>query len=227
MRKMNKYSSFMLLLIVACSTETGNNPQQNEDSTPDATIGEETVCELPESITIAEADGGSIRTDLGYGIVVNENSSLSRDWVIIHDSSLPIDFDGTTGVTTVLNSGTGFSSGYNYSVEATMRATDSVTAFNARFLTFDVFGERVRTLGVTEIIDIPSGGSHSFDWRWRVVRESDVSEHFASVGFVAQVRTTDGRVHNANSEAIVCVAVLFALAATLADLDVGVGIPAP
>lgn len=37
----------------------------------------------------SKADGGSVQTSLGHGIVLNEGSSLRREWVAIHDD-LPV-----------------------------------------------------------------------------------------------------------------------------------------
>lgn len=216
------------LVFTAClSIEDGETeqPADAEQAADTEQVAEdeqsEQVCELPESVTVATADGGSVRTNLGFGIILNEESTLSREWVVIHDARLPVDFDGTPGTTTR------YEDNYEYNVHATLVASQPVTAVNARFIAFDVFGQHVTTLGATEVVDLAPGEPSRFDWEWRV-GGNDASQHFASVGFIARVRTADGQVHHADFNTIVCVAELFALAATVADLDPGGGsIPAP
>jgi hypothetical protein len=170
---------------------------------------------------VTRADGGSIRTKLSHGIVVNENSSLRREWVAIHQD-LPLKFQGTPGVTTIYESGTRYSSGdYKYTSKTTLIADPSqaVTAFEVRFVTLDVFGDRMNTLSASEVQDINPGASATFDWSWRAYRENDVSEYFASIAFISKVRTEDGQVHSADYAAILEVVRRFAKAATEADLD--------
>ena len=166
---------------------------------------------------ISKADGGSIRTDLGYNIVLNKGSSLRREWVAFHEN-LPLTISGTPGVTTVWKSGEKYSRGeYNYTARATVTASQAVTAFQIRFVSFDVFGERMATLGATEIEDIAAGASRTFDWSWNAYREPDVSKYFASVAFIASVRTKDGQVHVADYNAVLQVVRQFFSEATEGD----------
>ena len=170
-------------------------------------------CELPSSVTIASETGGSME-EMGVGMPLNSGSTLMRDWVVIHDDRLPVDFDGTPGVDPLYVG----RSDIRYDTRVILTASEPATAVNARFVTFDVFGEHVTTLGATEVVDLTPGERRAFTWRWRV-GENDASEHFASIAFIASVRTADGQVHTADYETIVCVVELFALAATVADLD--------
>ena len=98
-------------------------------------------CELPSSVTIASEPGGSVG-ELQRDLTLNSGSTLMRDWVVIHDDRLPVDFDGTPGV--VLFRGR---NDIRYETRATLTAREPATAVNARFITFDVFGEHVATLG--------------------------------------------------------------------------------
>lgn len=66
----------------------------NKQSVTAAVIG--FVLMLSTSATLAaqqvtKSSGGSIKTELGYGIVLNKESSLTREWITIHDDSLPVD----------------------------------------------------------------------------------------------------------------------------------------
>ena len=168
-------------------------------------------------VRITRSDGGSIRTELGYGIVLNENSGLRREWVAVH-GDLPLTLEGTPGVTTSYDSSRG--GNYRYTADVTVSATSgqSVTAFEVRFITFDIFGERMTTLSATEIVDIVAGGQETFDWRWSLFRENDASEYFASIAFIAKVRTADGQVYVADYDAVLDVVREFAAEATEADL---------
>ena len=179
----------------------------------DSGLAAQEKCELPSSVTIASETGGSMQEMRG-GMPLNRGSTLMRDWVVIHDDRLPVDFDGTPGVAPLWVG----RSEIQYDTRVTLAASEPATAVNARFVTFDVFGEHVTTLGVTEVVDLTPGEPRAFTWRWRV-GENDAAEHFASIAFIASVRTADGQVHTADYETIVCVVELFALAATVADLD--------
>lgn len=174
-----------------------------------------------DGLEVRKADGGTIKTDLGYGIILNENSTLRRQFVAIMDD-LPIEFVGVPGVRTVYEKGGRYTSGsYEYTSNTTIVVTHgpSVTAFEVRFATFDVFGNRVRTLSATEIEDISVGRQTTYDWKWRLYSENDASKYFASVVWVARVRTSDGRVHFANQKHILDVMRQFSADVTETDLD--------
>ena len=169
----------------------------------------------------SKADGGLIRTNLDYNIALNKDSSLRREWVAVHDN-LPLMIVGTPGVTTVYKSGTKYSQGeYNYAAKATLIANSdqAVTAFEVRFVSIDVFGERMTTLAATEIQDIAAGEKKTFDWKWNASRERDVARYFASIAFIAKARTADGQVHFASNDVVLDAVRRFAKDATEADLD--------
>ena len=171
-------------------------------------------CELPAGVSVASGNGGSIRTELGYGIVLNEGSTLSREAVVIHDSRLPLDFSGTPILRT-----TYADRNFRYATTAEVIASDDVTAFGATFMTFDVFGERENSLGATKVVDVPAGETFKEDWRWRLPSESEASEYFASIAFIRRVRTADGQVHYADTNTVLCVAELYSLSLTEAEIE--------
>ena len=170
-----------------------------------------------EGQTTSKADGGSMRTELGDNIVVNKNSSLRRQWVAFHED-IPLKIEGTPGIDTVYKSQK-FRGEYKYTAEATLSATQAVTAFEVRFVNIDVFGQRMKTLSATEVEDIAAGEMNTFKWTWNAFRENDVARFFASVAFIAKVRTADGQVHRASSEAVLDVVQQFAKEATESDLN--------
>ena len=211
-----------------CSTSESNPESGIEDSPSQPSLGESPPGSSPaEGPETTRGQGGSIRTELGFGIVLNEGSSLQREWIAVHDD-LPLVFEGTPGVTTSYESGDRFSRGeYRYTAQATLSASldQPVTAFEVRFVTFDVFGERMSTLSATEIEDIAAGGQRTFDWEWNLFRGNDASHYFASIAFIANVRTADGQVHVANYDAVLDAVRGFAEEATEADLDPSTGEP--
>jgi len=103
--------------------------------------------------SVTRADGGSITTPLGYGIAVAKNSSLHREWIAMHNPRLPVDLEGTPGITTVYER-KDYGGGYLYRAPVTLRIDTTITAVTINFLTFDLWGNHVRTLSLTEVSDM-------------------------------------------------------------------------
>ena len=169
---------------------------------------------------ITRASGGSIKTELGYGIVTNEGSSLTREWITVHDNSIPADINGTIGVKTVYESGDRYSRGdYRYSTQYRITVKESLSVIEVRFLLFDIWGDHVRNLSSTDIIDIDAGATKAFDAKWNVYSENEVSEYYASIAYISQVRTNSGKVVKANSELVLEQAKKFSKKFTESDLE--------
>jgi hypothetical protein len=60
------------------------------------------VSRKKDGVSFSRASGGSIQTKLSANIIVNKNSSLNREWITMHDAGLPVDLEGTVGVTTCM-----------------------------------------------------------------------------------------------------------------------------
>jgi hypothetical protein len=56
-----------------------------------------------------------------------------------------------------------------------------------------VWGERGKSLVLTEIKDF-AAGTHKLEGSWSLFSENEASEYYASVAYVARVRTKDGKV---------------------------------
>ena len=158
-------------------------------------------------VSTTKADGGSVTTVLSPArsgapvpIAVNDNSTLRREWVVVHDSGLPVDIVGTPGVKTAYERGR-----YKYEAEYTISAAQPIAAVEVNFILFDVWGIRTKTLSATDVEDF-AVGEHSLDASWRAFSENEVSEYYASVGYVAAVRTKAGVIFTANTAAVVDVA---------------------
>ena len=153
--------------------------------------------------TTTTADGGSIQTKLIANIVLNKESALHREWVAVHDDTMPVDLVGSPGVTTIYQSdGSRYSRGnYRYKATYTVRVTQPVVAIEVRFITFDVWGDRTRALRATDVKDF-APGDYPLDAEWNLYSENEASEHYASIGYVAAVRTKTGEIYRADVDAI-------------------------
>jgi len=161
-----------------------------------------------------------MRTPLIAGIALNDKTTLQREWITVRDTVLPIDFVGTPGIATTYKPGGEYSSGtYEYGTKFRLTVKDSITAFEVRFVVFDVWGDPVRTLSETEIEDVPVGSSHDFEPQWNLYSENEASEYYASIAFVARVRTKNGKVYVANMDPILTEAAKFSRKFTAADLE--------
>ena len=158
----------------------------------------------PTSIcaTTSTADGGSIQTKLSANIILNKESSLRREWVAVHDETMSVNLIGTPGITTIYQRGGTYSSGgYRYKADYSIRVDEPVVAIEVRFITFDVWGERTRALSATDIRDF-APGDHTLDAKWNLYSENETSEHYASIAYVAAIRTKAGEIHRADIGAV-------------------------
>ena len=169
---------------------------------------------------VTRDSGGSIKTELGYGIVLNKESSLQREWITIHDDAIPADLVGTVGVKTIYESEGKYSRGdYRYIAYYTVKANENLTALEVRFLTFDIWGDLLRSLSATDILDLKSGESRKFVAKWNVYSENEVSGYYASIAYIAQVRTETGRVIKADPSVVVQEAQKFSAKFKASDLE--------
>ena len=141
---------------------------------------------------IQRGSGGPIKTELGYGIVINEDSSLQREWIVINDPNMPASLVALTGVNTYYLSGRSLGE-YRYKADVTLEVKQPLSAIQVNFILFDVWGRHSKSVQMTEVKDFPVG-KHSLQGEWRIFSENDVSEYYASIGYVSRVRTADARV---------------------------------
>jgi len=177
-----------------------------------------------ESVT--KSSGGSIKTHLSGSVVVNEGSTLQREWITVHDDSMLASVArgsetvGTVGVRTVYRERGSYSSGgYRYVSAYVITATEALSAIEVRFLLFDVWGNHSRNLSSTDVIDMKAGEVESFHPEWNVHSENEVSEFYASIAYIAQVRTKDGRVIKADPNFILKQAQQFSDKFSVEDLE--------
>lgn len=172
---------------------------------------------LPE-VTSTRDSGGSMQTKLGMGIVLNKESSLRREWITFHDSAFPADLVGTVGVQTTYVPDRVRGS-YAYQSKYTLKTRESISAVQVNFLVFDVWGNHLKSLRATEILDLEAGATKEFTPRWNIYSENEASEYYASIAYIARVRTKTGRVVEMNSAPILEEAKKFSTKFTAEDLE--------
>jgi hypothetical protein len=170
--------------------------------------------------SVTRESGGSIKTELAPGIVLNTESSLHREWIAIHNDALPVDLVGTPGVKTIYDSGGRYSSGnYRYKANYLVKTNQDLMAIEVRFLTFDIWGELLRNLSTTQIMDLKSGETRNLDAEWNVFSENEVKQYYASIAYISQVRLTTGRVIKADPNMVVQEAQKFSAKFKASDLE--------
>ncbi|HUA13937.1 MAG TPA: hypothetical protein VMG31_01465 [Verrucomicrobiae bacterium] len=148
------------------------------------------------NLQVHEEDGGSVAVRTANGIL-NQDSSLKRKWYVIDDLNSPVQLDHA-GVFPRLDDKENVQYLAPVGVASPRR---SISALEVRYLLFDVWGDRLRTLAVTRLTDssthIDLRGSDrwpAFDW--------EVSRLVVVVAFVARVRTAEGQIWTFDADRI-------------------------
>lgn len=156
-----------------------------------------------ESVLVLRANGGSIQTLLSRSIRLNKESTLEREFISIVHRDLPAGLTSCVGVTTVYEPETDYSSGqYVYASRFAIKAIEGIRAFEVRFLLFNIWGRHVSTLSATEIADVSAGVVRPCESKWLLFSENEACEHYASIAYLATIRTFDGQVFEADHEPV-------------------------
>jgi hypothetical protein len=171
-------------------------------------------------VAVRRSSGGSIQTKLSAKIILNEGSSLQREWVTVSDPAMPARLVGVTGIRTHYDTPSDYrAGGYCYKSDYTFTTDIDLRAVHVRFLTFDVWGEHVRTLAATEIRDFAPNSSNNLAAEWAIYYENETSDFCASVAYLARVRTSDGKVVTADTTLVIEEARRFSELVKEADLE--------
>lgn len=143
------------------------------------------------------ADGGSVLTRLEHDATeramwshledINDGSSLRRLWVTLNDTECPLRITDMTFLTE------GRSGNIFFKVGGTMRPSVPLSAYEVRFLLFDIFDSLLTTFTIREVNDHDIDAQIPLAATWGVGR-SDVEVFLTVVAYVAQARTQDGAV---------------------------------
>ena len=140
------------------------------------------------SLQVREEDGGSVAVRTANG-ALNQGSSLKRTWYVIDDQKAPAGLDHA-GVFPRWDE----KEGLQYIMPVgIVSPKEAISAVELRYVLLDVWGQRLRTLAVTQLIDSSTHVDFRGSSKW-VALESEVSQLVTVVSFVARVRTADGGV---------------------------------
>src|SRR4051812_34065005 len=78
-----------------------------------------------QDVIVTKTSGGSVQTKLSANIRVNEQSTVNREWIALHDPSLPADLVDTPGVTTVYVPDRA-SGNYQYEAKTSLQAKEGL-----------------------------------------------------------------------------------------------------
>jgi hypothetical protein len=121
----------------------------------------------------------------------SKNIPISREWYVVKDTRAPASLVGATGARVEFNPAQ-FSAAYEIAV------TEPVLAVEVRYIVFDAFNEYVKTLSATQIRENSSVAQYkSF---WRVWNEFEAEKTFATIAYIANIRTADGRLYSINDK---------------------------
>lgn len=165
------------------------------------------------SSDVLRGTGDPMNFDIGYGIEVNEGSSLIREWVIVNDERLPASltsFDSETRID---------DRNWIFDIDYGVEISEPVVAIEVRYIPFDIWGDDLRTLSATDIQDLEAG-EHNLSGEWRI-SESDAVHHFAMLGYIAQIKLESGAVLRADVDAVVDAARQFSEDFSSGDLSPG------
>lgn len=158
-----------------------------------STAQQKTPPSAKTAITMDRYEGGSMVTELGYSIKLNDQSGLKREWFVIRDETAPAVIDGVTGVNVIYKSGDRHSGEYRYRSDYSIKVREPISAYEVRYHVMDVFGRHLKTLSATKVADVSNFKVDSGEWR--IFSENEASEAFVSIAYIAQVRTAAGRVY--------------------------------
>jgi hypothetical protein len=138
------------------------------------------------SIQIERFEGSPVKPTL---------STLKREWFVINDHAGPVKIIDIDGIKVEQSK-----SQYEYKLVLGIEAVQAITALEIRSLVVDVFGKPLRMLSATEVGDLHGKGTH-FE-TWSVWPQSDAHMAYASVTYIAQVRTAAGQVYEIDKAAV-------------------------
>jgi hypothetical protein len=140
------------------------------------------------SLQISEEDGGGVAVRTASGLL-NQDSSLKRRFFVVADTNSPAGIEHA-GIYSRLDE----KEKVDYFLPfGTVSPKQAISAVEVRFVLFDVWGERIRTLSSTRLVDSSTHVDLRGTNKWMAL-ESEVGQLVTVVSFVARIRTADGDV---------------------------------
>jgi len=144
------------------------------------------LAQTDTNLQVNQYDGGSVALRSATGFL-NQDSTLKRTWYVIDDSNSPVRLE-RAGVTTRLDD----KEKIQYFVPiGTLSPKEAISAVEVRYLLFNIWGERLRTLSLTRLADSSTHVDLRVGNDWPAL-ELEASQLVTVVAFVARVRMADG-----------------------------------
>lgn len=163
--------------------------------------GPAAVAQPVGSVQVRRYVGPSITVELSQSIKLNKDSSMRRDWFVIEDPASPLQIDGPVGVEVYYKAGErGVSGHYVYRTFTSVVPREAIVAYELKFHILDPFGRLLSNLGDMPILDVKAARIENSEWR--IPSEAEASRAFASIGYVASVRTAAGKTYRIDKSAV-------------------------
>ncbi len=142
-------------------------------------------------VTTVPTTAGGVPQTAG-AFTLNNGSTLQRQWVTINDPAIPATFSRLTGATTRSQGNS-----YTYFADIDFQVTAPLAAIQFNWILFDLWGRTMQVQTFTQVKDYPIG-TQTFGFSWIASEARDVQRYFASITYIARVRTMDGKVIEVN-----------------------------
>lgn len=202
MRTTFLFSMLVATTLIACSggepevsSESSVAPDSTVTPSPDSTADPDTAQTASSSVVRRDTAGSmSIPpSDAISADYINAGSDLQRRWITVIDTTLPVEFVGSSGIRATYD--------YDdlvYQTEPELVFEEPVEAYELRYLTFNVWRDYVGTLSANEVQSFTAPDTISVEFQWDVYPFNEARRHWASIAYVARVRTEDGEVLEAD-----------------------------
>lgn len=164
------------------------------------------------SLQVREEDGGSIAIHTANGLM-NQDSSIKRRWCMIDDLNSPAGIDHA-GIYPRFDEKENLQFLQPAGVVSPRQA---ISAIEVRYVLFDVWGQHLRTLSLTRLVDSSTHLDLRTGINWPAL-DSEVSQLVVSVAFVARVRDSEGEVWTFDANRILPTIKNLGVIVTAADL---------
>lgn len=140
--------------------------------------------------------GDTMEITLARTIKINEGSTLHREHYAYNDAAMPVQIKQAPIVTV------GYADRrFQYTSSVDLEVSEPTAAIEVVTMTIDLWGDHGTNLSNTEIRNL-APGAHSLSGTWSVYKDSDATELWATVAYVAGVRTESGAVYRADIQAV-------------------------
>ncbi len=140
------------------------------------------------ALQVHREDGGSVTVHTAGGFL-NQDSSLKRTFYIVDDPNSPATIEHA-GIFPRLDE----KEKVHYFLPiGTVAPKQAVSAVEVRYILFDVWGQRLRTLSATRLADSSTHVDFRGSTKWMAL-ESEFGQLVTVVSFVSRIRTAEGDV---------------------------------